>query len=101
MLPNFNFANNRENRDILNGAQRMLDRFLNRLTGWSPLRFWTYAVLATFVAMETVSWITSRVPPCVVNPGNYSTYYGDEECPTQHVFLIVTVSGILETIGHN
>jgi hypothetical protein len=79
----------------------MLDRLLNRLVSWSPLRFWMYAVLATLIAMEIVSWITSQVPPCIVIPTNYSANYGDNECPTQHVFFIKSLSQILETIGHN
>ena len=79
----------------------MLDRFLNRLVTWSPLQFWAYTALAALLVMEVVSWITSQVPPCIVNPEDYAHYAGNDECPTQHVFLIVSMAGILETIGHN
>src|SRR6266540_4550282 len=79
----------------------MLDRFLNRLVTWSPRQFWAYTALAALLVMEVVSWITSQVPPCIVNPEDYAHYAGNDECPTQHVFLIVSMAGILETIGHN
>jgi hypothetical protein len=53
-------------------SQPLLDRLLNRLVSWSPLRFWTYVVLATLIAMEIVSWITSQWPA----PGSEDTELG-------------------------
>jgi hypothetical protein len=80
----------------------MLDRFLDRLVSWSPLRFWTYVVLTTIVVMEAVSYlITSHVPPCTVNADDYGKNYANSnECPAPHVIFIVAMARILEAMGH-
>jgi hypothetical protein len=50
--------------------------------------------------MEAVAhWITSYVPPCIINGSDYSYSTKHSECPTPHVFFIVTMSRILE-MGH-
>ena len=78
----------------------MLDRLLNRLVKWSPERFWTYIVLFVMVTMEATSWLLSRAPLCIVDNKNYGDYYQNGECPTFHVFFIVTMTRILEALGH-
>ncbi len=79
----------------------MLDRFLNRLISWSPLRFWAYAILGAVVAMEMASWITSRITPCIVKSANYGEQYAkNNECPTLHVFFFKSAASVLEAVGH-
>ena len=42
--------------------------------------------------MKVASWITSQVPPCMVNPAEYGDYYAqNNQCPTFHVFLYLDV----------
>jgi hypothetical protein len=64
----------------------------------SKERFLWLAVLSYAVLLEMASWITSTLPPCIVNPENY---VDDHQCPAFHVFLIKHGTGILEGIGHN
>jgi hypothetical protein len=64
---------------------------------WSEWRF--IATLAA-AALFPVSWITSQVPPCVIDASDYGTYYGqNQECPTFHVFFIKLVAPIFEKLG--
>lgn len=81
----------------------MLDHFLDRLVRLSPRRLYLYLALFLFVTMEVVSWLTSQPPSygCIVDPKNYGDYQGDDQCPTFHVFLIVSVTRILAAIGHD
>jgi hypothetical protein len=59
---------------------------------------WWLTALA-LVALEPASWMTSQVPPCVVNPANYGDDYAqNNECPPFHVF--VAMPRVLATIGH-
>src|ERR1700726_1534827 len=57
-------------------------------------------LIAWLVSLEPVSWLTSRIPPCIVNAENYGGYYTEkQECPTFHVFLIELASRIFEKLG--
>ena len=78
----------------------MLDRFLNRLVKWSPERFWLYMTLFVVVAMEATSWLLSQAPLCIVDAKDYGEYYQEGACPTFHLFFIVTMTHILEALGH-
>jgi hypothetical protein len=75
----------------------MLTPFLK----WSDKRlFWTL-FLSYLAILEAASWIVSRIPPCIVEAAKYGTYYQNNECPAPHVVFIVTVSSILEALGHD
>jgi hypothetical protein len=70
------------------------------LLNWSQPRLLSTLAVWIAIAMEPVSWMTSQVPPCMVNPENYSNYYAEhQECPTFHVFLIKFTTAILEKLG--
>jgi hypothetical protein len=67
---------------------------------WSQLRLLSTLAASIAIVMEPVSWITSQVPPCMVNTENYSNYYAEHhECPTFHVFLIKFIAAVLEKLG--
>jgi hypothetical protein len=60
----------------------------------------TWAVLAWLAALEPVSLLTSRIPPCLIDTASYDTYYADnKECPAFHVFLIKLLTIVLEKLG--
>jgi hypothetical protein len=59
--------------------------------------FLTAIVIA---ALEPVSWITSRVPPCLVNPDSYGALYAkSQECPALHVVLVKYGATIFQKLG--
>jgi hypothetical protein len=70
------------------------------MLNWSQARLLTTLIAAIAVVMEPMSWLTSGIPPCIVNPENYSAYYADgDKCPTFHVFLFKFLARIFETLG--
>jgi hypothetical protein len=70
------------------------------MLSWSQGRLVGTLVLAWLAILEPVSWVTSRILPCIVNANDYGTYYAqNQECPAFHVFLIKLASAILEKLG--
>jgi hypothetical protein len=70
------------------------------MLNWSKMRLLTTLLVATAIAMEPVSWLTSGIPPCIVNPENYSAYYAEgDKCPTFHIFLFKITASIFEKFG--
>jgi hypothetical protein len=70
--------NNRENADIFgNGNCGMLTR----------QGAWWLTALA-LAALEPASWMTSHVPPCVVNPANYGDDYAQMNAPRSTYFFL-------------
>jgi hypothetical protein len=70
------------------------------MLNWSQTRLLATLIAATVVTMEPVSWLTFGIPPCIVNPKNYGTYYTESnECPTFHVFLFKFLASIFEVLG--
>ena len=51
-------------------------------------------------AMEPVSWMTSHVPPCMIDPANYGAHYAaTNECPPFRIFLTKQALIRFEDIG--
>jgi hypothetical protein len=63
--------------------------------------FW--ALVVSYVAfMEAVTWITSKVPLCIVDAAKYGAFYAENhECPAPHVVFIAAMTSMLEMLGHD
>jgi hypothetical protein len=74
---------------ILEWRSAMLDRF----------QAWCLTILVV-VLLEPVSWITSQVPPCIVDPSRYDKYYSYEhQCPTFSIFILDIFGLVVEKMG--
>jgi hypothetical protein len=70
------------------------------MLNWSQTRLLAMSGAAVAIVMEPISWLTSGISPCIVNPENYSLYYaGGDKCPTFHVFLFKLLASIFEKLG--
>src|SRR5438094_1077220 len=68
---------------------------------WSEARFLWTLLLSYLVVCDAMSWLLSRIPPCIVDASKYGAYYTENnECPTGHVFLMKSLASIFEAIGH-
>lgn len=66
----------------------------------SQSRLLPVLALAWLALLEPVSWLTSRIPPCVIDAASYGTHYSEnKECPPFHVFLVKISAAILEKLG--
>jgi hypothetical protein len=74
----------------------MLDNFAKR----SASRLVLTLLVAEFLFLDAVSYMTSPLPGCIINAAGYGKYYTENnKCPTFDVFLIRNFTRAFEAIG--
>ena len=73
---------------------------LDNLAKWSAARLFLTLLIAGFLFLDAISYMTSSLPGCVIHKASYGQYYAENnECPTFDIFLIKNFTRIFEAIG--